>query len=301
MTTTAPYGAWRSPISSEVIVSSSIRLGGMQIDGSDIYWSELRPTEAGRSIIVRRTADGETTDITPADFNVRTRVHEYGGGAYWVDQEDIFFANFLDQRLYQQSSSASPQALTPETAFRYADGVVDRAGQRLICVREDHTAPEAVNTIVAISLVDQVQTVLVSGSDFYSSPRLSPDGKTLSWLSWNHPNMPWDGTELWVAEIGADGTLSNPQAVAGGLNESIFQPQWSPDGVLHFVGDATGWWNLYRWSNQAVEALCPLEAEFGEPHWVFGMSTYGFTADGQIVCTYKLDGAQHLAQIDPKT
>ncbi|MEM7064850.1 MAG: S9 family peptidase [Cyanobacteria bacterium P01_B01_bin.77] len=299
----APYGAWQSPVTSEVIVSNSIRLGGIQLDGNDIYWSELRPTEKGRSLIVRRTDDGAITDVTPTDFNVRTRVHEYGGGAYWVDQGDIFFANFLDQRLYQQSSDTSPTPLTPEKALRYADGVVDHPRQRLICVREDHTHTDqaAINTIVAISLDDQTQTVLTSGYDFYSTPRLSPDGKQLVWLSWNHPNMPWDGTELWLAEIAADGTLANPQKVAGGPSESIFQPQWSPDGILYFIGDATGWWNLYRWRNQTVEPLYPLEAEFGAPQWAFGMSTYGFASAKSLVCTYQHNGVQHLVQLDTTT
>ncbi|MEM9807609.1 MAG: S9 family peptidase, partial [Cyanobacteria bacterium P01_D01_bin.56] len=186
MAKTVPYGAWQSPITSEVIVSSSIRLGSIQLDGGDIYWSELRPTEKGRNLIVRRTADGAIADITPDPFNIRTRVHEYGGGAYWVDQGDIFFANFLDQRLYQQTLDASPKPLTPEQLLRYADGVVDRSRQRLICVREDHTQNDqaAVNTIVAISLKDQTQTVLASGYDFYSTPRLSPNGTQLAWLSW---------------------------------------------------------------------------------------------------------------------
>ncbi|NEP60962.1 MAG: S9 family peptidase [Symploca sp. SIO2G7] len=299
----APYGAWQSPITSDVIVSNSIRLGSIAIDGSDIYWSELRPTENGRNSIVRRTADGKTADVTPTHFNVRTRVHEYGGGAYWVDQGDIFFTNFLDQRLYQQSSNASPKPITPEKALRYADGVVDRPRQRLICVREDHTqtGKAAVNTIVAISLVDQTQTVLTCGYDFYSTPRLSSDGTQLAWLSWNYPNMPWDGTELWVAEIATDGTLKQPQKIAGGLSESIFQPQWSPDGILYFISDATGWWNLYRWQNQTVKALYPIAAEFGAPQWSFGMSTYGFASAKSLVCTYKRDGAQYLARLDTTT
>ena len=303
MAKTAPYGAWQSPITSEVIVSNSIRLGSIQLDGSDIYWNELRPTEKGRSLIVRRTADGEITDVTPTDFNVRTRVHEYGGGAYWVEQSDIYFANFLDQRLYQHSFGSAPKPLTPEKALRYTDGVVDRSRQRLICVREDHTQSDqaAINTIVAVSLDDQTQTVLVSGCDFYSTPRLSPDGTQLVWLSWNHPNMPWDGTDLWVAKIAADGTLAKPQKVAGGLSESIFQPQWSPDGILYFIGDATGWWNLYRWHHPTVEPLYPLEAEFGEPQWGFGMSTYGFASAQTLVCTYKHQGVQQLAKLDTTT
>jgi dipeptidyl aminopeptidase/acylaminoacyl peptidase len=298
----APHGSWKSPITSDLIVQGTIRLGEIRLDGDDIYWSEGRPLEGGRSVVVRRTPDGTTSDITPTGFNVRTRVHEYGGGSYIVADKTVYFSNFADQRLYRQSIESEPQPLTPEANLRYADAVTDRQRNRLICIREDHTASEreAVNTVVAVSLSADSPTagdVLVSGNDFYSSPRLSPDGSQLAWLTWNHPNMPWDGTELWVAEVKENGELGDRHLIAGGLTESVFQPEWSPNGVLYFVSDRTNWWNLYRWQNGQVEPLCQKAAEFGLPHWVFGMFTYGFDRDS-LICTYTEDGIQHLARLN---
>lgn len=299
---TTPYGSWKSPITSDLIVAGTIGLGGVRLDGEVVYWTEMRPTEAGRNVIVRRTPDGKTTDITPAPFNVRTRVHEYGGGSYLVHQGTVYFSNFADQRLYRQDADAEPVAITPEAALRYADGVVDTQRSRLICVREDHTDEgEAVNTIASIRLDGNTdQQVLVSGSDFYSSPRLSPDGSQLAWLCWNHPNMPWDGTELWVASVTADGSLKGAQKIAGGISESVLEPQWSPDGVLYFVSDRSGWWNLYRWQGE-IEPLCPMDAEFGSPHWVFGIANYGFESAQRLLCTYSKEGLSYLASFDTQT
>lgn len=305
MTQTAPYGTWKSPITADLIVASSIRLGEIRLDGNDIYWNELRPQEGGRSVVVRRTPDGAIADVTPAPFNVRTRVHEYGGAAYTVHDGVVYFSNFADQRLYRQVIGQDPQPITPEGAFRYADAVADSRHQRLICVREDHSTSEreAVNTIVAVDQNGDEAggTVLVSGSDFYSSPRLSPDGSQLAWLSWNHPNMPWDGTELWVASVQPDGSLDMSRQVAGGLVESIFQPEWSPNGVLHFISDRSGWWNLYRWQAGDITSLYPIDAEFGSPQWVFGMSTYGFESANSLLCLYLLDGVQHFGRLDLAT
>lgn len=302
---TAPYGSWKSPITSDVIVSRSIRLGEIRLDGDDIYWLEGRPTEGGRYVIVKRSPDGTTSDITPSEFNVRTRVHEYGGGAYIVVNQTVYFSNFADQRLYRQSPDAGPEPLTPAIALRYADAVMDPLRDRLICVREDHMGEgEAVNTLVGINLSEQNGgDILVSGSDFYASPRLNSAGTKLAWLSWNHPNMPWDGTELWVADILADGRLGEPQRVAGGIDESVFQPEWSPDGQLYFVSDRTNWWNLYRWhpESRQVSTLCQKDAEFGLPQWVFAMSTYGFDGQDHLICTYLEDGIQHLARLHLQT
>ena len=281
-----------------------MRLGQIALDGADIYWVEMRPAEGGRNVIVRRTSDGRTSDVTPAPFNARTRVHEYGGGAFAVMNGTVYFSNFRDQRLYRQQLGARPQPLTPEEDLRYADGVIDRRRGRMICVREDHTVAgrEAVNTLVSLDLKNGGSgQVLVSGNDFYSSPRLSPDGSRLAWLTWNHPNMPWDGTELWIAEVRADGSLGQAECVAGSIDESIFQPEWSPDGVLYFVSDRTGWWNLYRWRDGRVEPLCKMEAEFGRPQWVFGMSTYAFESARRIICSYTQHGVWHLASLDTET
>lgn len=299
----APYGSWQSPITSDLIVSGTVGLGQIALDGEDIYWSEMRPAEGGRNVIVRRTPDGRTSDVTPAPFNVRTRVHEYGGGAFTVSDGTLYFTHFADQRLYRQVGAAAPQPLTPAADLRYADGVVDRRRGRIICVREDHTITEseAANTLVGLDLVGGDGQVLVSGSDFYSSPRLSSDGSCLAWLAWNHPNMPWDGTELWVGECKPDGSLGRAERVAGGVHESIFQPEWSPDGILHFVSDCTGWWNLYRWREGRIEPLCPMAAEFGRPQWGFGMSTYAFTSASRIICAYTEHGTWRLASLDTET
>ncbi len=299
-----PFGSWKSPITSDLIVSRTIAFEGIALDGEEIYWTETRPAEAGRYVIVRRGPDGAAVDVTPPPFNARTRVHEYGGGAFTVGDGVVYFSNFADQRLYRQTAAAPPTPLTPPGKRRYADSIIDPRRNRLIAVREDHTDPtrEAVNTLVSIDLgAPAGGRVLVSGNDFYASPRLSPDGARLAWLTWRHPNMPWDGTELWVAEIGQDGMPVRPQRVAGGQTESIFQPEWSPGGVLYFVSDRTGWWNLYRWLAGRIEPLCEMEAEFGAPQWRFGMSTYAFESEARIVCTYKARGRWHLAQLDTES
>ncbi len=310
----APYGSWKSPITSELIVSETIGLGEIALQGDDIYWVEMRPTEGGRNVVMRRTSEEGITEITPPPFNARTRVHEYGGGAFAVADSTVYFPDFADQRLYRQDPGAQPQPITPRAELRYADAVIDHHRGRMICVREDHTVPrsEAVNTILSLDLglgtaqdgpeAPESGQILVQGNDFYSSPRLSPDGSRLAWLTWNHPNMPWDGTELWVAEMRTDGLLGRAKRVAGGFQESIFQPEWSPDGVLYFVSDRTGWWNLYRLGPGAgVEPLVEMEAEFGKPQWRFGMSTYAFESARRIICAYNLQGAWQLADLDTAT
>jgi dipeptidyl aminopeptidase/acylaminoacyl peptidase len=304
--TTRPYGAWPSPITAELIASASVGLGQIALDGEDVYWAESRPTEGGRIVVVRRSPDGQTAEVNPPPFNARTRVHEYGGGAFAVADGVLYFSNFADQRLYRVRPGEEPEAITPEGAYRFADGVVDARRRRLVCVREDHTASDqdATNSIVSVSL-DNAATaaspqdirVLEEGADFYSSPRLSPDGRRLAWLSWNHPNMPWDGTELWMADIAADGSLVERQRVAGGPEESIFQPEWSPDGTLFYISDRSGWWNFYRWRDGNEAAVCPRPAEFGVPQWVFGLSTYAFESNERLVCSYQEAGGVRLATL----
>ena len=300
----APYGSWKSPITADIIVSETRRFGGLALDGEDIYWVESRPAEAGRYIIVRRTPDGRSEDMTPVPFNARTRVHEYGGGAFVVSGGTIYFSNFADQRLYCQKPGRTPNPITPDAPLRYADGIFDRRRNRLICVCEDHTdvEGEAVNSLSAVRLSHTpALQVLASGGDFYASPRLSPDGSQLAWLTWNHPNMPWDGCELWVGEVKEDGSIGQTVKVAGGHDESIFQPDWSPDGVLHFVSDRTGWWNLYRRSDGGIEPLRQVEAEFGRAQWLFGMSTYAFESANRIICAYNERGTWHLGNLDTTT
>jgi len=298
-----PYGSWKSPITTDLIVSESIRLSQLILDDDDIYWVEMRPSEGGRNVIVRRTPDGQQTDMTPEGFNARTRVHEYGGGAFTVHRGTLFFSNFPDNQLYRQEPGKPPQALMLRPEQRFADITVDAVRQRLICVLEDHSNPEAeaCNSLVSIDMNNGDMTVLASGMDFYASPALNGDGSHLAWICWNHPDMPWDNSELWTAAVNADGTLRDPKKIAGGTDESIFQPQWSPDGALYFVSDRTNWWNIYQWNHQTVRHILKREAEFGQPQWVFGMSTYGFDGTGNIVCIFFEDGRWQLARLEPGT
>ncbi len=299
----SPYGSWKSPITSELYASSYVGIGEPMLDGVEIYWDSSRPKEGGRNVVVHLTADGQLVDVTPPSYNARTRVHEYGGGSYLVQAGTVYFSNFSDQRLYRQRGS-QVEPITPAVDMRYADGVIDERRNRLVCVREDHTtgAPQAVNTVVSIDLERGGSgDVLVSGNDFYSNPRISPDGSRLAWLAWNHPNMPWDGTELLVGEIGRDGRLARKTLVAGGIAESIFQPEWSPDGTLYFVSDRTDWWNLYRSQDGVVEPVCIMEAEFGQPQWGFRTRTYGFESPGRVLCAYIEKGTSYLGRLDTGT
>jgi dipeptidyl aminopeptidase/acylaminoacyl peptidase len=298
---TAPYGSWRSAITSDLIVAQAVGLPDVLLDGDDIYWIESRPQEGGRNVVVRATPEGPR-DVTPAGFNARTRVHEYGGGAVTIADGVVYFSNFKDQRLYRQAAGAAPEPMTPEVTpaagLRYADGRVDGARRRWIGVREDHTAGgEAVNAVVAIDLASGGPgRVLTQGYDFYASPRPSADGR-LAWLCWRHPHMPWVETELWVATLGADG-LRDPVKVAGGAGESIFQPEWTPDGALVFVSDRSGWWNLHCWRGGAIEALAPRAGEFGLPQWTLGLSTYAVLSADKLVCAWSEGGLGRLATLD---
>ncbi len=298
--TVAPYGAWSSPITPDLIVSRHVRLGQIVLEGATTYWVETRPAEEGRNAIVRKEPSSGAEDVIPAPYNAHTRVHEYGGGAIAVHDGTFYFANFKDQRLYATRGRGKPRAVTPRGRMRYADLHVDAPRRRLLCVREDHgsEAREAVNTLVAVPLRDGAQEVLVEGNDFYAAPRLSPEGDSLVWLTWNHPQMPWDGTELWQAPVHSDGSLGAARLVAGGPGEAVCQPEWSPDGVLHFVSDRSGWWNLYRWEDGGARPLYPMEAEFGRPHWVFAASTYGFLTPDRLVCAFHREGGWRLGLLD---
>ncbi|BAZ18010.1 peptidase S9 prolyl oligopeptidase [Calothrix sp. NIES-4071] len=295
----APYGSWKSPITTDLITGATIGLGQIALDGEDIYWTELRPTEKGRNVIVKRAPDGNIRDVTPEGFNVRTRVHEYGGGAYFVSNGTVYFSNFADQRLYSQTAE-NASALTPEIAMRYGDGIVDATRRRIICVCEDHTAGEhePINKLVAINLENSDIQTLVFGNDFYTSPRLSPDGSRLAWLTWNHPKMPWDSAELWVGDVQNDGSIGNTKKIAGGANESVCQPEWSSDGTLYFILDRTGWWNIYRTVGDSIENLTPIAAEFGKPQWILGACTYGIESPNRIICSYTEQGTWKLASLD---
>jgi dipeptidyl aminopeptidase/acylaminoacyl peptidase len=333
-----PYGTWPSPISPERVASQTVRLGAVAIDGGDIYWLEGRPQENGRNVLVRLSPPdgfggaGRVHDVVPADANVRSRVHEYGGGAYAVDRGNVYYSNFSDQRIYRATAGAVNPAegglhnpaeaglhnpaeaglhvvpLTPEGAWYYADYAVDRLRNRLVCVREDHSGPgEAITTLVSVPLSGgSAGDVLALGHDFYSTPRFSPDGAQLCWLAWRHPNMPWDGTELWIADITANGALSDARTIAGGDDESIYQPGWGPDGRLYFVSDREGWWRIFRsdrsdWAFEPVLTNPPVDAEFGRPQWVFGTATWVFVSEARMLAAYTRHGRWFLADIDPST
>ncbi len=328
-----PYGSWPTPITSELVVRAAAALGGVAVDGEVVTWSEVRPQEGGRTQLVRRVGDGPAVDLLPEGFNARTAVHEYGGGAWWVTGGTVWFANWSDQRLYRLDPGVSgdtaprePVVVSPEPvaarADRWADGAPDATGRWLLVVREHHPpgggAADVVNEIVVVDTAGEVAPrALVSGPDFVSDPRCSPDGQRLCWLQWSHPDMPWDGTELCVAdlritEIGP--ALAHPEVVAGrpdaapgghGDGESVSQPQWAPDGSLWFVSDRSGWWNLYRWvpaaapaapaADGTVEPTVTLDAEIGLPQWVFGQSRYAFLSGDRVAFAYQRDGLDHLA------
>lgn len=300
MPTTAAYGSWRSPISAEDLTRGKVRLSEPQIDGDCLYWLESRPEEKGRNALVRLDAKGQREDLLAPPHSVRTRAHEYGGGSYCVAEGAIYLVLDSDQRIYRLTDDQLTP-ISPQGPYRYADLQLDKPRNRLICVREDHSDPanEERNEVVTLNLDGSGELiVLASGADFYSNPRLSPSGEQLCWLSWNHPNMPWDASQLHLAGLSEDGIITREEVIAGGDRESIFQPEWSPDEELYFVSDRTNWWNLYRLQGEDVEPLCYLEAEFATPQWVFGMSSYGFLDANTLLCSYTCDGHWQLARLD---
>jgi dipeptidyl aminopeptidase/acylaminoacyl peptidase len=300
----SPYGFWKSPITSDLIVAEAVTLVDVLLDNDDVYWIESRPKEAGRFVLVKRLADGTTREVVPESFSTRTRVHEYGGGAVLVKNGTVYFSNDSDQKLYRQNPGGPPLAIGSAPQCRYADGIIDESRDRIITVREDHSQADgvAVNTIVAVA-VDGLSDdqILISGNDFYSNPRLSSDGKKLAWLTWNHPNMPWTSSELWTANVTDSGEITSPRKIAGSIDESIFQPEWSLNGTLYFISDRSGWWNLYRVKNDSIEAVMPKKAEFGQAQWSFGMATYGFASDSRVVVSYIANGRTHLEIINEET
>lgn len=302
--TISPYGSWKSPITSDLIVAEAISLIDVFPDRDEVYWIEGRPQEAGRCVLVKRLSDGTTIDVTPAQYSTRSRVHEYGGGAVTVKDGVVYFSNDKDQKLYRQDPGEPPRPIGQAPRCRYADGVIDERRGRMIAVREDHGAADGtvINTIVAVAIDGSAaDRILVSGKDFYSNPRISPDGKRLAWLTWNHPSMPWTGTELWMANLTDSGDIDSPARIAGSASESIFQPEWSPSGTLYFISDRSGWWNLYRLNAGSVEAVMPKQAEFARAQWFLGMTTYGFASDSRLVVSYIEGGRTRLAILDADT
>ena len=323
--TVAPYGSWSSPISAQLLVAGAVSLGEVWVGDAATWWAELRPEEGGRVQLVRREDGGVARDVLPDGFSARTRVHEYGGAAWWVHDGSVFFANWADQRLYRVDPGSEPLALTtsPEVpqGLRYADGRVTPGGGWVVCVRERHQpGREAANEIVALPAGAPAAdasagpalaggpgggavSVLAAGRDFVAAPRVSRDGRMLAWLTWDHPNMPWDGTELWIARlVERDGRLETTEArrVAGGPQESLVQPEWGRHGQLYVLSDRSDWWNLYRVEDpDDLAPVAAVAADVGQPAWVFGQSRYGFTPDGTVVFTYSSGGAAHLGLARP--
>ncbi len=302
--TTAPYGSWPTPFTSELVVADAVRLGELAVDGDAVVWAEGRPSEGGRTQLVRRGADGVCVDLLPEGFNARTAVHEYGGAAWWVRDGVVWFTNWADQRLYRLEQGGEPQALTPEPAAlradRFADGDLAPDGSSIVCVRERHNGPSALEVVNEIVRLDArtpgEPEVLVTGSDFVAAPRLSPDGTLLAWVRWDHPSMPWDSTEL-VVRVLADGEET---VIAGGPGESVTEPRWHPDGSLWFISDRSDWWNLYRFAPGAdIATVVRMDAEIGVAPWVFGQARYAVLPDGSVVFARKRGGYDGLARRSP--
>ncbi len=304
--TIAPYGSWKSPITPDLITAGSVRLSEPWIDGEDLYWLEGRASEGGRYVIVRRAPDGGVSDAIPEGFNARNAVHEYGGGSYAVHDGTIYFTNWDDQRVYRTSpGQEKPEPITPEPAIergdRYADLDISPDGRFIVAIRERHFEErEADNELVVIPTDGSSEPqVIVSGKGFYSSPRISPTGDAIAWTSWNHPNMPWDGTELWSATFKEDGSIAFEAQIAGGTDESVIQLEWSPGGLLHFVSDRTGWWNLHSWRSGAAENLLAEEFDAGGPSWMFRFSTYCMREDGSALVRRSDGAAGELVKVGP--
>jgi dipeptidyl aminopeptidase/acylaminoacyl peptidase len=305
--TRAPYGTWESPVTAEMVARAGISLFGAWLEDGVVWWLEGRPAEGGRIVLVQATPGGEPTDVTPEGFNVRTMVHEYGGGAYCVHDGTVYFSNFDDQRLYRQVLGEAPAPITQDVEgrrHRYADGCVTEDGKLWIGVRERHEGEhpsEVVNELVAVPTDGSAEPrIIAGGRDFYANPRISPEGTKLSYLAWDLPWMPWDGCELFVAELAPDGSLGETSHVAGrDGEESIFQPEWSPDGDLVFASDRSGWWNLERVRGGERSVLHRADAEFGFPAWVFGMRAFAFLGDGRIFCAYGSHGRTSFSLLDP--
>ena len=293
----APFGSWSSPITAERIVSGSVRLVQPSLDQGRCYWIESRPQEGGRSVLVCRDTDGRLVDLTPAPFNARSKVHEYGGGAYLASSGNCWFVNFEDQRVYATGIDSPPRAITQASAKRLADFCHDPQRNRLIAVCEDHSGSgEAVNSLVAIDLRDGAIEDIATGYDFYSSPRLSEDGRRLAWICWRHPHLPWDETELWVAEMDENGRTRNAHRIGDEQAASLLQPEWRGSD-LYFVSDASDWWNLYRWNGEGVRQLTREAAELGQPHWVFAMRSYGLCRSPLAVGSFLAHGRSQLHRI----
>jgi dipeptidyl aminopeptidase/acylaminoacyl peptidase len=286
-----PYGTWPSPISAATAAEASRRFGSVQAAGGAVYWSESRPEEGGRQALLRADAAGNVEDLLPPPFSARSRVHEYGGGEFLAVEAAVFFVNDKDQDIYRVEPGRPPQRITDAPSTRFADFVHDPLRGRLIAVGEVHETGETAgerlprNALVAVALSGTRGRIaeLAAGRDFYASPRLSPDGRSLAFLAWDLPDMPWDSATLHVAPVRADGTLGAPRRIAGGTDGAVFQPEWGPSGELYFVCDRTGWGCLYRWLNEKIVRVHGGRgADLFRPQWVLGSRSYALGPGGKI-------------------
>ncbi len=308
-----PYGTWPSPISAALVAAGGVGISGPAVrqdaDGqTEVWWAELRPSDGGRSVLVRRKAGGACEDMLPAPYSARSRVHEYGGGAWCLGQSAVYFSNWDDQQLYRLEPGTDPVALTPGTTqphqLRYADMCESADGEWLVAVQESHSddGSEASNEIVAIPTDGSAPPrVVASGTDFVSAPRLSADQRWLSWVRWDHPKMPWDSTELCAAPLFEDFRVGNVQVVSGGSDQAVHGANWTADGRLVFSNDQSGYWNLHQWrpGEQAETAITSLDdAEIGHPPWVFGIQQWTELANGRLAAVVTKDAADSLALIE---
>lgn len=323
MTEVKPYGSWVSSLTAENLADKGIRYGHMCVDGDELYWLESRAKDQGRTVLVKCNSDSKVEDVLPDDISVRSKVHEYGSGDFIVDNKIIFFANAKDQCVYRfDGNLVRLTKANPQSEHRYADFAISPDKKFLVCVRETHHQNEVINDLVSISLDDGENDnsdfdigesdigdfgtikVLHSGFDFYSFPRLTKHGYRICWTCWNQPDMPWDGAELWVADIHQDGSLDAAHQIVAGdrqNQQSVYQPAWSDDGILHYISDVSGWSNIYSCRDGVLNALTPIDREFGIPQWVLASSTYAVNAKNQVYAVYIQDGQQQLCHIDAET
>lgn len=300
---TAPHGSWKSSISAELIAGTGITAFDPRMDGGSLFWLESRPAEGGRVVLMQSVAGAPAKEISPADMNIRTRVHEYGGAPYTVGNGKIFAVNFSDQHLYEISTGGTASLVSGQKGARYADIQIDAQHDRLVCIRESHGAEgEPANSIVSISLqAPHAQTVLADGHDFFAFPRISPDGSKLAFIAWDHPNMPWDDVQLYVADLDGQGLPSNITHLNEGIDESVLDLQWSEQGELFFIADRSGWWNPYRHDGTSTTQLISMDAEFAGPLWSLGQRNYGFLNENTALFAHGGDGKAALTLLDLAT
>ena len=299
-----PFGSWPSPITSALVTADSVHLDELRLHHTGIYWIERRPAEQGRCVLVRCSA-GQNFDLIPSPYSARSRVHEYGGGVYCIADHGIYFVNDADQNIYFCPNGGSPVAITHSSHCRYADLQLDQVNNRLICIREYNSTDlsEPQNDLISIDLTSHTESILHSGHAFYASPRLNNRGDRLCWLSWDHPDMPWENTTLYLADINPQYQLDNVHVIRHPESDhtSFFQPEWSPDDRLYFISDLSGWWNIFRYDSDEIQAICPRQLEFGLPQWVFAQSSYAFIDNNCILCAPIDSGMAQLAILELST